>query len=334
MSSKFHIEQVPDDSGWDAFVEKSPQGTAFSLSSYLNAVGCATERLFVYKRQELKAGLVYVPTPSGKGCALDDLIIYNGLMFSENPDQKAAKARHERFEITEFLINELDSSMDQIEFALAPQFEDFRPFLWHNYHSDDDRDKFKVDLRYTSYLDISEFRDDIKEEEMLAFKRLEVLRQRNIREARKKGGFIERSDDIPFFIQSYAQLMSSQGQRPSHEKLDRMARLIRCLLQSGMAEFFITRNVEGDPLYATIFCFDSKRAYYLFGAGDLEAGERYKGTLGFWDGFKLLARERDISIVDMEGVNSPQRGWFKLSFGGSLSPYYEVLKMRSGDTSD
>jgi hypothetical protein len=31
-----------------------------------------------------------------------------------------------------------------------------------------------------------------------------------------------------------------------------------------------------------------------------------------------------INEVDMEGVNSPQRGWFKLSKGGNCVPYYEV----------
>jgi hypothetical protein len=28
--------------------------------------------------------------------------------------------------------------------------------------------------------------------------------------------------------------------------------------------------------------------------------------------------------VDLEGVNSPHRGWFKLSFGGTLESYWQV----------
>jgi len=27
----------------------------------------------------------------------------------------------------------------------------------------------------------------------------------------------------------------------------------------------------------------------------------------------------------MEGVNSPHRGWFKLSFGGDIRPYYQIV---------
>ena len=37
----------------------------------------------------------------------------------------------------------------------------------------------------------------------------------------------------------------------------------------------------------------------------------------------------NIKIVDMEGVNSPQRGWFKLSFGGNLKKYFQVKKNKT-----
>ena len=35
-------------------------------------------------------------------------------------------------------------------------------------------------------------------------------------------------------------------------------------------------------------------------------------------------RPLEIVEVDLEGVNSPQRGWFKLGFAGDLRPYYEL----------
>ena len=35
--------------------------------------------------------------------------------------------------------------------------------------------------------------------------------------------------------------------------------------------------------------------------------------------------EIGIKTVDLEGVNSPNRGWFKLSFGGNIIPYYELI---------
>ena len=42
-----------------------------------------------------------------------------------------------------------------------------------------------------------------------------------------------------------------------------------------------------------------------------------------------LANRTKIGEVDMEGVNSPQRGWFKLGFGGNLLPYYQISMTHS-----
>jgi hypothetical protein len=103
-----------------------------------------------------------------------------------------------------------------------------------------------------------------------------------------------------------------------------MDKLITVLLNKKMATMTVTKNKKGDILYITIFCFDKKRAYYLFGAGNSDNNARYKGTIAFWETFKILAQKYHIKEVDLEGVNSPNRGWYKLSFGGDLKTYYHV----------
>jgi hypothetical protein len=324
--SKYKLCQVSDAQQWDSFVEESPQGTIFSSSLYLDAVGRKYERFFVCKGDEIKAAFCCIITDDERECELDDLVIYNSLMFRNDPAQKETKARSERFEITEFVIEALDKRFDKIELSLALQFEDLRPFLWHNYHSPNLKDKFKVDLRYTSYIDISELKENKNEEETILFKKLDTIRQRNIREARKKGAYTEIGREIDLFIEFYENLMISQQYPALHKKLEHMSRLVNKLINNNKAIMVLTRNSSGKIIYITIFCFDSKRAYYLFGAGDGQASDRYKGTIGFWDGFKILSKHCHINEIDMEGVNSPQRGWFKLSFGGDLRPYYQVHK--------
>ena len=42
-----------------------------------------------------------------------------------------------------------------------------------------------------------------------------------------------------------------------------------------------------------------------------------------WDAFLDLAAS-GVKEIDLEGVNSPLRGHFKLSFGGSILPYYRL----------
>jgi len=39
-----------------------------------------------------------------------------------------------------------------------------------------------------------------------------------------------------------------------------------------------------------------------------------------------IAKVKKIKVIDWEGVNSPQRGFFKLSFGGELLPYFWIKR--------
>jgi len=322
--SKFTLEPVTDLAEWDAFVEVSPQGTLFARSLYLHLAVDRWRLYWVRKGNAVKAGISLVLGSEERSVVLDDLVIHSGLMFAPAGEQKETKSRHEHFEITEFVIEWLDLEFDEIALSLAPQFEDMRPFLWHNYYSATPTDKFTLDLRYTSYVDICSLAEG-QEEESSLFRSLETLRQRNIREARKVGASTTWEGDGVLFSGYYATLMESQGQVQDPDKLARLVRLIDGLVADGCGAVLVSRNPEGTPIYVTVFGWDEKRAYYLFGAPAPEANERYMGTISFWDGFRWLA-EQGVDVVDMEGVNSPKRGWFKLGFGGDLCAYHEVFK--------
>jgi len=324
--TKFEIHPLEKFKNWDALVEASPQGTVFSTSLYLDAVGFPYRCYVITKGNQVKAAMCHLVSDDGKLCILDDLVIYNGLMFQNNSCTKETKARSERFKITELVIGYLDRMYQRIELALSPHFEDMRPFLWHNYHSARSSDRFKIDLRYTSYLDITEFSSEKNEEALSLFNNMDTIRKRNLREARQKGGYVERDGSVDLFIEFYKELMKRQSDPQPEKKLCRMKMLIETLMRGGKAVLFSTKNAQNEIIYLIIFVFDRKRAYYLFGAGHPGIMERYQGTLGFWEGFRILSQQYGIREVDMEGVNSPKRGWFKLSFGGRLIPYFQIYK--------
>jgi hypothetical protein len=209
--------------------------------------------------------------------------------------------------------------------ALSPYFQDVRPFLWFNYHSAQNNNKFKVDVRYTSHIKIDELAKDKPDSDYTIFKKMETIRQRNIREADKRHDIrVVEGKEIDSFLYFYESLMLSQNQKVAPKKLLRMHSLIENLLNKKSAIMTLLKNDQGKILYTTIFCLDKKRAYYLFGAGNPTIEERFKGTKVFWETFKILAKKYCIAEIDFEGVNSPNRGWFKLSFGGNLMPYYRV----------
>ena len=51
----------------------------------------------------------------------------------------------------------------------------------------------------------------------------------------------------------------------------------------------------------------------MFGASDPALRNSPTGTAVLWDAFSELAKV-GVKKIDLEGVNSPKRGWFKLSF--------------------
>jgi len=145
----------------------------------------------------------------------------------------------------------------------------------------------------------------------------------------KKAVAVVPTQDVDVLISFYKHTFVTQGSIVPDEKLERMKVLVETLLKKKMAEMFFVKGIEECISYAIVFCFDAKRAYALFGAGNPEIDARYKGTVAYWEVFRYLAIHYGIREVDLEGVNSPQRGWFKLSFGGDLRPYFEIYKEKS-----
>lgn len=324
MTKKFRLVPVTDRfEEWDDLVKGSAQGTIFSLSHYLSSIGRPFLLFFVFKGNEIKAGVSLNVSEDGKRAELDDFVIYNGIIFRADPLQKAVKAKLEQFEITEFVLDELEQRFHSIEMALHPSYQDLRPILWHNYGDPEPSRRFKVDLRYTSYLDISEFFLQRKEESMLLYGNLDNIRQSDIRKARKEQAFVCEDNCSGTFINFYSMLMESQGQSVSQNVQDRMHALIDAMLTTNLGRLFVVRDKSGQITYITIFTIFENHACYLFGAGDTTSMARYDGTICLWDSFKLLAAQ-GIREVDLEGVNSPLRGAFKLSFGGDIRPYFQV----------
>lgn len=329
MNNKYLIKEITSLDEWEKFVHNSLEYTMFLSKTYLQAYGGNYKLYFIKKGIEIKAAFCILLSKDSSKVILDELIIYGGILFHNNKQQKRVKANFEKFEITENIIKFLTKRYNKIQIALSPEFKDMRPFLWHNYGACDKTKTFCLDLRYTTYLNISELKTCTHEEETTLFKNLETLRQRNIRKARQESTCTKEELNGKLFLEYYLELMKQQNQEVSKEKLDNMLTIINQTIQKQQAVMFTARNSKGTILYITVFAFDHYRAYYLFGASNPQAKEPYKGTICFWDSFIILAKKYGINEVDLEGVNSPQRGWFKLSFGGELKEYYEI---QIGDT--
>ena len=120
--------------------------------------------------------------------------------------------------------------------------------------------------------------------------------------------------------------MGRQDINVTSEKLKKIESLIRSLSIEKKLIMLESLNENMNVGSMAIFLIDNEFAFYLFGASDPEMRNQHTGTAVLWDSFFIL-NGIGIKQIDLEGVNSPNRGWFKLSFGGSLENYFEVNKV-------
>lgn len=330
------------DAAWDALVARSPQGTLFAESGFVHAAGSAHQRWWIRQGQATKGALLLPVSADGRAVVADDLLIHAGPMLDLDPQRQAVKRRHDAFDILGFVAAELPRRFERVTLPLAPQIDDLRPFLWQAYHGPRER-QYRPDLRYTSYLDIGALADATgtaatattataavepgalsDAEASATFEAMETVRRYSVREARKKGGSVRVVRDTAPLIDHYRSLMAAQGQTPPEDKLAAMQRVMDTLMARARGAMFHVHDTDGTLLYCVFYGWDAKRAYYLYGAGHAERSTPWQGTLAHWAAFQHLASEHGIRSVDLEGVNSPQRGWFKLSFGGTLVPYHTL----------
>ena len=73
-----------------------------------------------------------------------------------------------------------------------------------------------------------------------------------------------------------------------------------------------------------LFLHDEITSCYLYGAGEVGVKNRYAGSLALWSAIEVSLK-KDLLFIDLEGINSPYRGEYKLYFGGNIQSYFKVL---------
>lgn len=315
----YRLERTELGDEWDAFVKSSPNGTLFSYSKYLEATGRDVGVWFCTKGNQIKAAFVGIEM--GNQLVLDDFVVYSGLMHqAAEPTQNVSQIRSERFAVAQVVAKTLANHYWRMAFALHPSIVDVRPWLWVNYELDRLK-HYHVDVRYTSHYEFPEDDSDYADEWMLG--EMSQSRRQEIQYARREGVVTKQDYNINKFMALYGATFERQGKEVSKVKLQRMARLLGDLGLWGLARMYSAYTADGLTGSMAVFGIDERRAYWLWGANNPDLRDSHCGSACVWDAMMDLRRD-GIREVDFEGVNSPARGWFKLSFGGSLLPYYEL----------
>ena len=319
--SKYRLEKTSLGAAWDKLTAKSPNATVFSHGEYLAAIRRPYSLYFIYKAQEIRGGLVAPESADRESAACNPFLVYSGVLFPNVAhNQNRAQITTERFEVCEIAAETLPCFYKDVELALSPGVSDIRPFLWYNYGNEGRH--FIPDVRYTAEMPIAELAVRSMDESEL-FAQCATARRQELRYAVKKGVATDEEFLPERFTDFYAMTMNRQGIAVSDEYREDMRHLIAELGKAGKARMFVSRTAKGEMGSMAVMALDQYRAYYLFGANDPALRDTHCGSAVIWDACVALAKS-GVTLVDMEGVNSPRRGWFKLSFGAIMQTYYEL----------
>lgn len=301
---------------WDKLVAESPQGNVFCTTWFLDALGVQYELLTVRSGGEIQVGLVVVKKDGVPTQAPYPFTMYQGLLYSKPYASMAfhKKAKAE-LDLIAFLAEELAARYPRMSFCLHPTVEDIRGFQWFNYH-EPARGLFRVDVRYTGLIDLGVFGtfDDY-------FQSIRSTRRNEYRRAAGAGLVIEESGDLDLLSRLHEMTFARQGLQS--ESGDLMCRIVKAALDKGAGRLVLCRDAGGAVVSATVFLFDGRCGYYFIGANDPQRRDSLGGVYTVLENLRWC-KEKGLSLVDVVGINSPNRGDFKTSFNAQPVPYFVV----------
>jgi hypothetical protein len=308
----FSINQILEKNIWNNFLNKTNDSTIFSNTHYLDSLNIPYN-LYLIKQdnQECLAGICVLKSNDNMYPVSYPFTPYSGILFSiEIENLNKHKKNSLKFKLTEFIIDSLVQIYGNFETSFGTNFFDLRPFQWYNYGGDK---TFQIKIRYTGILDLENFNLDTY------LKQIRTVRRQ---EYKKYKGEYEITENIDSFINLYKQTFKRQEISLDDSQLKMVRDIVNNALINNYG-FLSQSKIDGKIASMNLFIYDNHSAYYLFGANNPDYRNTGASTFLMIKSIQLIS-EMGLKKIDFIGINSPNRGDFKLSFNPKIFQYYEV----------
>ena len=223
------------------------------------------------------------------------------------------KSPHKLNQVCTKFLHEVLNYDKKIHLRSHYSLKDIRSFQWLNYFSGD-INKFKINIFYTSILEIGKInKEDI-------FKKFNSSRRNIINSSINNGFFSKISNDVQ--ILNDLNKKTYNRKRSKNEKL-MATEIAERSIKSKIATLMVTFDKNKNPLAASLFLHDDETSYYSVGGSYTNIKKSGASSLNIYDQI-INAKNQKNNIIDFVGINSPDRGYFKTSFGGNSEIYFDL----------
>lgn len=299
---------------WDKFSATSPQGSIFTNSKFLDSLNIKYRLITVYDKGKIVAGAPILFSDSDLPLSqIHEFTQYQGLILAgRSQEHPHSKITHD-FKAAEFILSELTKKYKNFSLCQHWRYKDLRSFQWLNYH-EIDKGVINLELRYTGILDLEKY-----ENFEFYLKSIRSVRRQEYKKALKNLK-TEAIGDSEILDMLHKRTFDRQGITRQNDQPDLLKSITEMALKSGYGKLTVAQ-LDNKPISSILFLYDHKTAYYLFGATDPEARNSFGNTLLLLEMIKD-AFARGFKEIDFVGVNSPNRGDYKISFNAELKPFF------------
>ena len=309
ISNKNEIEKI-----YSNFIKFSSQKNIFCSKEILEFFFNDLDLYSIYKNDKIKS-FVYL-LKDKNNFIVSEPFIYSGIINHPKLNMKNSRYNNEVFKINELIVNEIFKNYENINLNLSPNFLDARPFLWFNYEKHDKK-KFLVTPCYTSIIDIqSKGPEDV-------FNEIDDVKRRDINKVLKDKNYkVTNQINLPLIKRFYEDTMKKNKGNFNNYAFNKIFDFMETQINKDKIIQTTVYYFE-KPIYSVLFLNDDNASCYLYGSGDVEIKNRYAGSLALWKAIEQ-SLDKKLSFIDLEGINSPHRGEYKLNFGGNIKDYYNI----------
>jgi hypothetical protein len=300
---------------WDNFVLTSPQRSIFTYTKFLDSLQVNYDLVTCYEKGKIVVGAIFIFSSDGE--LIDGGTLfgqYQGILLADHTQDSHSQITHD-FKLVEYFIGQVTARYKSIFFCQSWRLRDLRPFQWHNYH-ELAKGQFKIDLRYTGILDLKKYNnfDDYASS-------VRTNRKREFNKASQKLK-LQLSDDSQLLDDLHAKTFERQNLERNNQESVLVKSICKHAIAGGYGQMSIAL-LDDVPVSAVLFLYDDRSAFYLFGAN--APSSRNTGAASYLMMHAIKdAFEKGIQEVDFVGVNSPNRGDFKISFNAEIKPYFHT----------
>ena len=288
---------------WLDFISKTLQNNIYSQYLYLNNHKSKFNNFVLYEKELPLIGAILYDNDLEKIPTF-----YNSLFISSR-----IKSPHKLNQVCTEFINQLLKYNNKIHLRLHSSVNDIRSFQWHNYDLDISK-KFEIKVYYTSILNIQ----NLNEKNIL--KTFNSSRSSLIKSALKNNFYSKISNDIDLLNDLNNKTFK---RKRSKNEILMASEIANDAINEEYGTLIVTYDKFKNPFAASLFLHDEKNSYYSVGGSIPEIRKNGSVSLNIYHQI-LNSIKLKKSFIDFVGINSPNRGYFKTSFGGETKIYFEL----------